>query len=69
MADRPLPTTFAYDLDNPLKVDDCERCGAIDWRACICDSSRPNRQPTAAEIERARTERLTRAEQAAGGTT
>ena len=56
-----------YDFDNPLRVDDCERCGAIDWRDCICDPSRPNRQPTAAEIEAARARRLTRAEAKNGG--
>lgn len=53
---------MAYDLDNPLHLDNCERCEAVHWRDCICDSSRPFRQPTPAEIERARTARLTRAE-------
>jgi hypothetical protein len=52
----------AFDLDNPLRFDDCERCGAIDWRDCICDPRRPNRQPTPAEIERKRQSRLARAE-------
>ncbi|MEO7033100.1 MAG: hypothetical protein ABI548_04615 [Polyangiaceae bacterium] len=52
----------AYDLDNPLRVDNCDRCGALNWRECICDSSRPFRQPTQIEIERARDERLTLAE-------
>jgi hypothetical protein len=56
----------AFDLDNPLRVDDCQRCGATHWRDCICDSRYPNRQPTAAEIETARQARLTRAERATG---
>jgi hypothetical protein len=53
-----------YDLDNPLRLDNCDRCDAVYWRDCICDSSRPNHQPTAAEIERSRQQRLTRAERA-----
>jgi hypothetical protein len=27
--------SFSYDLDNPLRTDDCERCGFA-WQACIC---------------------------------
>jgi hypothetical protein len=44
---------FAFDLDNPLPVDDCMRC-SLEWWKCICDTRRPNRQPTAPEIEAAR---------------
>lgn len=51
-----------YDLDNPLRLDSCDRCGATNWRECICDCNRPYRQPTAAELEAARRTRLTRAE-------
>jgi hypothetical protein len=29
--------SFSYDLDNPLRVDDCERCGFC-WQACVCGS-------------------------------
>ena len=50
------------DLDHPLPLDGCERCGAIDWVDCICSAARPFRQPTSAEIEAAREARLTRAE-------
>jgi hypothetical protein len=56
----------SYDLDQPLRVDDCVRCGAIDWRDCSCDPSRPNRQPTPAELEAARQARLTRTEREKG---
>jgi hypothetical protein len=51
-----------FDLDNPLRVDDCERCGAVHWRDCVCDPDQVHRQPTHAEIERARASLLTRAE-------
>jgi hypothetical protein len=51
-----------FDLGNPLRLDSCDRCGAVDWRACICDAARPRRQPTPEEIERAREARLTRVE-------
>lgn len=54
-----------YDLDHPLKLDSCDRCGAANWRECMCDCSRPYRQPTPAELESARRTRLTRAELAA----
>jgi len=36
---------MAYDLDNPLPVDDCERCGAEHWSKCRCDAGHPNRLP------------------------
>lgn len=52
----------AYDLDHPLRVDCCDVCGAADWRSCVCLASLPRRQPTPAELERAREARLTRAE-------
>ncbi len=29
--------SFSYDLDNPLRTDDCERCGFC-WQACVCGS-------------------------------
>jgi hypothetical protein len=50
------------DFDNPLRLDCCDRCGAVHWGDCVCDPARPYRQPTPAEIEHARTARLTRAE-------
>jgi hypothetical protein len=50
------------DLDNPLRVDDCEECGAVHWRDCVCDPSRPRRRPSLAELDAARRERLTRSE-------
>ncbi|MEO8905515.1 MAG: hypothetical protein ABI488_23610 [Polyangiaceae bacterium] len=53
---------FEFDLDNPLRVDDCERCGSVHWRDCICDPSLQRGTPTDAEIEKGRAERLTRAE-------
>lgn len=53
---------LACGFESPLRTDDCERCGAIDWRDCVCDPARPYRTPTPAEIERAREARLTRAE-------
>ena len=51
-----------YDLDTPLRVDDCPRCLAVHWRDCICDPDNPRRVPTDAEVEAAREQRLTRAE-------
>lgn len=50
------------DLDHRLRIDDCDHCGAIHWRDCVCDPRRPRHVPTADEIERARRARLTRAE-------
>jgi hypothetical protein len=50
----------AHDLDHPLALDDCDLCG-LSW-PCLCDASRPKRRPTAAECERARQARLSRAE-------
>jgi hypothetical protein len=58
---------MGVDLDSPLRVDDCERCGAVDWRDCVCDASRPHRQPTPDELELAREERLSLAERGRGG--
>lgn len=29
----------AFDLDNPLPVDDCEICRAAHWSRCSCDSA------------------------------
>jgi hypothetical protein len=46
-------------------LDDCDRC-SLPWHACLCDPSRPNRQPTAGEIEEAREQRLARAERGRG---
>jgi hypothetical protein len=47
-------------IDHPfgdtIDVDGCQRCGEP-WWGCICDPSRPFRQPTEAEIQRARAER------------
>lgn len=57
----------AQDLDTPAPgADECQRCGLEVW-GCVCDPSRPHRQPTAAEIEQARSERLTRAERTGTG--
>jgi hypothetical protein len=55
-----------YDLDNPLRVDNCDRCGAIHWRDCRCDPTHPRTPPTPEQIEAARRERLARAERARG---
>jgi hypothetical protein len=55
-----------FDLDHPLNVDECLRCGFVGFE-CICDPSRPARQPTAFEIERARQSRLTKSESQEGG--
>lgn len=54
------------DLDTPLRVDDCERCGAIHWRDCVCDPSRPRFVPTPKQVEESRDERLTKAERERG---
>lgn len=54
--------TFAFDLDNPLRLDNCEVCGAIHWRDCVCDLSAPRSAPTPRAVERARSLRLVRAE-------
>lgn len=54
----------AYDLDNPLRVDNCDGCGAIHWRDCVCSPTeeRAVPSPTPAAVEASRRERLTRAE-------
>jgi len=53
---------FAFDLDNPLRLDDCEVCGAVDWRDCACDPTTPRASPTPAAVERSRASRLVQAE-------
>jgi hypothetical protein len=55
-----------FDLDNPLRVDDCEVCGAIHWRDCVCSPGSARREPTDLEIELARDGRLSRPEREAG---
>lgn len=55
----------AFDLDHPLRVDDCEVCGAVHWRDCTCTPG-VRREPTAEEVEFAREERLSRLEREAG---
>lgn len=57
---------MAEDLDSPLRVDDCERCGAIHWRDCVCTPARTRPAPSAAELELAREERLSRHERLRG---
>jgi hypothetical protein len=54
------------DLDNPLRVDNCEMCGAVHWADCVCSPESPHRVPTDQEIEAARKARLVRAELDAG---
>lgn len=50
------------DLDRPpLGDDECAGCGLETW-SCVCRPDRPFRQPTPAELERARQERLVAAE-------
>ncbi|MFZ5891283.1 MAG: hypothetical protein ACOY0T_09555 [Myxococcota bacterium] len=46
-------------------VDGCPRC-AEEWWSCFCNPSRPFRQPTQAELELAREERLSRHERMRG---
>ena len=56
-------TTDGDDLDHSLRLDNCEACGAIDWKDCVCSpDARAHRTPTAAELERSRAERLSQAE-------
>jgi len=31
----PKPTMLGYDLDHPLRIDDCEGCG-FGWQSCAC---------------------------------
>ena len=50
------------DFDEPLRLDCCDQCGAVDWRSCCCVPAAPRREPTPAELERARTRRQMRAE-------
>jgi DNA replication protein DnaC len=48
---------MAEDLDSPAPgADECQRCGFNHFE-CLCSLRRPNRQPTVAEIERARERR------------
>ena len=58
---------FEYDLDNPLRIDNCETCGALNWRECVCDPSAPRPKPTLEQIERSRDARLSRAERGEHG--
>ncbi|HKY37221.1 MAG TPA: hypothetical protein VJN18_14860 [Polyangiaceae bacterium] len=30
--------SFSYDLDHPLRTDDCERCGFA-WQSCVCNAN------------------------------
>ena len=55
-------SSFAHDLDNPLRCDDCEQCGAIHWRDCVCDPCAPRTAPTPQAVQRSRDLRLVRAE-------
>jgi hypothetical protein len=55
----------ALDFDNPLRVDDCDVCGAVHWRDCVCVPG-ARREPTAEELEFAREERLSRLERQTG---
>ena len=55
-------SSFAFDLENPLRVDNCEVCGAIHWRDCCCDPCAQRAAPTPAAIERSRALRLVRVE-------
>lgn len=52
---------LAEDYESPLPADGCARCSEP-WVTCLCDPARPFRQPTEAELEAARDERLTRHE-------
>ncbi|MGC4088409.1 MAG: hypothetical protein QM756_11035 [Polyangiaceae bacterium] len=38
-----------FDLENPLRVDNCELCGAVHWRDCVCD---PNQSRRGAALSR-----------------
>jgi len=53
---------FAFDLENPLRLDDCEVCGAVHWRDCTCDPTAQRASPTPAAVERSRASRLVQAE-------
>lgn len=55
-------TSFGFDLDHPLRVDNCEVCGAIDWRDCCCDPCAPRSAPTPQAVNQSRALRLLRAE-------
>ncbi|MEI9951636.1 MAG: hypothetical protein WDO74_22315 [Pseudomonadota bacterium] len=55
-------SSLAYDLDHPLRLDNCERCGAIDWRDCCCDPCAPRTAPTPQAVNQSRALRLLRAE-------
>jgi hypothetical protein len=51
------------DLDQPVPgADECLACGAPVWE-CRCVPGSQRKPPTATELERARQERLNRAEQ------
>jgi hypothetical protein len=50
------------DLDAPTPgANECLLCGAEIW-SCLCDPRTPFKKPAAAELERARAARLTKAE-------
>jgi len=51
----------AFDLDNPLRLDDCPQCGAVHWRDCVCVPA-VREVPNESEIEAARDSRLSCAE-------
>ena len=51
--------------EDRIDLDGCVRC-AEPWWSCLCDASRPYRQPSAAELELARVERLSRHERLRG---
>jgi hypothetical protein len=55
-------SSFGFDLENPLRVDNCEICGAVCWRDCVCNPNTPRSAPTPEAVERARALRLMRAE-------
>jgi hypothetical protein len=55
-------SSFAFDLENPLRLDNCDARGAIHWRDYCCDPSAQRATPSPAAVERSRTLRLVRAE-------
>ena len=54
-------SSFTFDLENPLRVDNCEQCGAIHWRDCCCDPSSQS-EPSSTKAHEARRARLMRHE-------
>jgi hypothetical protein len=55
-----------HDLDHPLRLDNCQKCGVVHWRDCVCTPG-VRREPTAEEIETGREERLSLAERGRAG--